>query len=49
MCMCVCLLVCMCAHNCTGTWGGPKKDPLKLELHMVVGYLMWVLGIEPQS
>lgn len=48
MCMCVCLLVCMCPQLCR-CLGRPKEDPLELELHVVVDYLMWVLGTEPQS
>ena len=35
-------------HMCMGASRGQKKlsDPLNLELQVIIGYLMWVLGIE---
>lgn len=36
----------MCLCVCAGTHGSQKRisEPLKLELQVIVNYLMWVLG-----
>lgn len=38
--------MCVCVHVSTGAYGGWKtvSDPLKLDLLVVVSYLVWVLG-----
>ena len=47
--MYVCVPACVYVPTMCRCLGRPKEDPLELELHVVVDYLMWVLGTEPQS
>lgn len=50
-CMCIGLLVSMCTSCMLGALGDQigKLDFLKLELQVIVGFLMWVLGIKSRS
>jgi hypothetical protein len=52
VCMCTCVntyVMCACVcHLCMGAFRDQKRvlDPLKMELFVVVGQAVWVLGTE---